>query len=68
MNKVSNAISSIDEEEMKKIIIKLQQHIIIFKVHSVTDYFEKGGSRSEILIYTFPLYIAGNTRLVADYN
>ena len=37
--------------------------IIIYKVRNVTDWLEKGGSRSETLIYASPLYIVGNKQL-----
>ena len=64
MNEISKVISSIDEADISNLHKK---KIAATHYSNLTDCLEKGGSRSEILIYVLPLYVAGNTQL-ADHN
>ena len=66
MNKTNNILLSIDKADIYNLHIRifiLLQSVISHKVQDVTDCLEKGGSRSETLIYASPLYINGNTQL-----
>ena len=65
MNKINNILLSTNKADIYNLHIRIffKQCVISYKVHIVTDCLEKDRSRSETLIYAFPLYINGNTQM-----